>query len=373
MRLIHIADLHLGRTLGEVSLLEEQRYALGEIERLCAQNEVDALLIAGDIYQRAAPQAEAMELFDSFVSALTAKGVKIFAISGNHDSAQRVSYFSQLIKNSGVYMSERFEGKLQTVECADEHGKIYIHLLPYIRPVHVRVCYPDEEIAAYTDAVKTVIAHSPVDFSKRNILLAHQFITGGEMAGSEEKTVGTLDNVDASVFDGFDYVALGHLHRPQKIGREGMRYAGSILKYSFSEADDKKSAVLIDLGKKGEMTTTLLPIPFKRDVKKIEGLYGELMEHPYTEDHVWLCLKDEDVPPDAQRMLKTVFPHMRRLTVDNSKTKLDRDISGAESVQDLDAEALFKDFYAEQNNGQCPGEAQLKLFRSLFTWEEKKA
>ena len=193
------------------------------------------------------------------------------------------------------------------------------------------------------------------------------------MAGSEEKTVGTLDNVDAGVFKNFDYTALGHLHRPQKLPDGSGRYAGSPLKYSFAEANDRKSVVLVDLKEKGRVETTLLPIPFRRDVRRIEGLYADIMAQPYSEDYTWISLTDEDVPVDATRMLRTVFPNITRFTINNSKTKVDLDISGTENVRDLDAESLFSDFYAEQNNGIKPGEAQLKLFRKLFTWEEKQS
>ena len=373
MRFIHTADLHLGRMLGDVSMLEDQRQALIEIASLCRAHKADALLIAGDVYQRSAPQAEAMELFNDFVSGLVDDGIRVFAISGNHDSAQRISYFSRLIRKSGVYVSENFEGKLQSIPMRDEYGEITVHLLPYIRPSNVRLCYPEEKIDSYTDAVKRVVEKSNVDFSARNVLVAHQFITGGEMAGSEEKTVGTLDNVDLSAISGFDYVALGHLHRPQRLGSEAVRYAGSPLKYSFGESNDKKSAVLVELRQKGDMEITLLPIPFQRDVRRVEGAYADLMAMPYSEDYLWVSLTDEEVPVDAGRMLKTVFPNLRHFTVSNSKTKLDMDISGAESVADLDAEGLFSDFYAEQNNGVRPGEAQMALFKKLFTWEEKRA
>ena len=372
MRFLHIADLHLGRMLADVSLIKEQKAVLDEIVKLSTEHDADAVLIAGDVYQRAAPQAEAMELFDGFISKLCALGKRVFAISGNHDSAQRISYFSKLIQNSGVYVSEKFEGRLQRIELQDEYGKLYVHMLPFIKPVNVKLKYPEAEINTYTDAVRTVLSQSGVDFTKRNILIAHQYITGGEMAGSEEKTIGTLDNVDADVFEGFDYVALGHLHRAQKMEKNAVRYAGSPLKYSFSEISDRKSAALVELNEKGDVNVKLLLIPQSMELRRLRATVKELMDMPYSEDYIWAEVTDEEVPVDAQRMLRTVFPNLLRFAVNNSKTKTDMDVSGAESVKDLDAEALFRDFYAEQNNGVFPGEAQMDLFRELFTWEEKE-
>ena len=300
MRFLHIADLHLGRSLGDVSLLDDQKQVLWKILQLCLDHSVEAVLIAGDIYQKAAPQAEAMALFDGFVSALTSRGILVFAVSGNHDSALRVSYFSGLLQKSGVYLTNPFDGKLQSVEVQDSYGPILIHLLPYIRLSSVRLRYPDLKIDSCTDAVRTLIEASNVDFSGRSILLAHQYITGGEMAGSEERIIGTLDNVDAGVLKDFDYVALGHLHRPQKIGCETVRYAGSPLKYSFAEADDRKTAVLLDLKEKGKAHITLLPIPSIRDVRQLKGNYQNLMEQPYSEDYLWITVHDELVPPYAR-------------------------------------------------------------------------
>ncbi len=373
MRLLHTADLHIGRMFGEINMMKDQARMLDTLAKMAADNKVQAVLLSGDVYQRQAPQADAMELFDSFVSQISDAGIKLIMISGNHDSAQRISYFSRLIRKSGVYASGSFDGTLQTVTLSDEYGELDIKLLPYTRPSTVRLKYPNEKIESYTDAVKCVIERSNVDYSKRNVLMAHQFITGGEYSQSEEKLVGTLEDVNASVFEGFDYVALGHLHRPQKIGKETVRYSGSPLKYSFSEAGDVKSAVLVEIRKKGDIDIKTLPIPQPNDVRLIEGKIADIMAMPYSEDYVHVTVTDEEVPPDTRRMMSTVFKNLSRFVVNNSKTKQELEVRGAELVEDLDAESLFRDFYAYQNNGVLPGEAQLKIFKKLFDGEAKRA
>ena len=244
MKFLHTADLHIGKQLNDVSFLEDQRHILGQIASLAEQERVDAVLVAGDVYQKSSPPAEAMTLFNDFVTRLVRAGIRLFAISGNHDSDQRISYFSELIRASGVYVSERFEGSVQTIPMEDEYGPINICMLPFLRPAQVRRFHPDDKIASYQDAMRAVLMHSPVDARERNILLCHQFITGAERSDSEEASVGGLDNIDAELFDDYDYVALGHIHRPQQLLRSTLRYAGSPLKYSFSEVDHRKSVAL---------------------------------------------------------------------------------------------------------------------------------
>ena len=236
MRFLHIADLHLGKQMNDVTLLPDQEYILHQILSVAENERADAVLIAGDVYQRSSPQAEAMALLDRFISRLAEQGRQVFIISGNHDSAQRISYFSSLIKASGVYVTEAFDGRLQSVALRDREGEIIIWMLPFLRPSQVKRHLPEKKITTYQDAVEAVLRQTPIDPKKRNILLCHQFITGCETSDSEERAVGGLDNIDASVFDAFDYVALGHIHKPQKVRRDTLRYAGSPLKYSFSEA-----------------------------------------------------------------------------------------------------------------------------------------
>lgn len=369
MRFLHIADLHIGKRLSEVSMLEDQQFILKQLIALAESESVDAVLIAGDVYQRSSPQSEAMSLFNDFVTALAAAGRQIFVISGNHDDSRRISYFSALLRRSGVYVSEGFDGSLQRVTLSDEHGEIDVHLLPFVKPVQVRRALEDESIQTSGDAVAAIVEKSVVDRSKRNVLLCHQFIVGGESSQSEELNVGGLDGIEASLFEDFDYVALGHLHKPQQLGRDTLRYAGSPLKYSFSEIDHEKSAAIVDMGMKGDVSVRLVPLRPLRELREARGSLAELMAAPYSEDYMRLTVTDELVPPDARVSLSTVFPNMLRFAVHNSKTCEEAEVSGADSIENKSVEELFTDFYTLQNNGQPPGEAQLELLRELLSEE----
>ena len=366
MRFIHIADLHIGKQLNDISLLEDQKYILDQIAQQADAEKADAVLIAGDVYQRSSPQAEAMALFDAFITRLTDAGKKVFIISGNHDSALRISYFSSLLKQAGVYVSEQFEGTLQSISLKDADGEIVIHLLPFLRPSAVKRWLPEEKIITYQDAVEAVLRNSPIDKNKRNILLCHQFITGCETSESEEKTVGGLDQINASVFDGFDYVALGHIHKPQHILRDTLRYAGSPLCYSFSETGHKKCVTLADVQEKGRVTVKKLPLYPLHEMRTVEGMLSELLRMDYSEDYVWVTVHDEIVPPDARVSLGTVFPNMMKFSVVNSKTKYDMDVLARESMENKTVEELFCDFYRLQNNDQMPGEMHLKVLTGIL-------
>ena len=373
MRFLHIADLHLGKQMNDVILLPDQEYVLEQIVSIAETERADAVLIAGDVYQRSAPQAEAMALFDRFVSRLASMGKKVFVISGNHDSAQRISYFSSLIRDSGVYVTEAFDGKLQSVALQDREGEIVVWMLPFLRPSQVKRFLPGERIATYQDAVEAVLRRAPVDPKKRNILLCHQFITGCETSDSEEQAVGGLDNIDASVFDAFDYVALGHIHKPQKVARDTLRYAGSPLKYSFSEANHKKSAVIVDMEEKGDMVVRTVPLYPLHDVRLLEGTVDELMRRDYSEDYLWITVHDELVPPDARVTLSTNFPNMMKFSVVNSKTKMDMDVLATQSMEEKTIQELFSDFYRLQNNDQDLSDAHRKVINKVLREMEEKA
>ncbi len=366
MKFLHLSDLHLGKQLNDLSLLADQEAILDQIISVADTENVDGILIAGDVYQRSTPQAEAMALFDSFISRLVAKEKKIFIISGNHDSALRISYFSSLIKNSGVYVSEAFDGRLQHVEMQDKDGPLVIWLLPFLRPSQVKKYLPGEKIRTYQDAVSAVIRNADIDLSKRNILLCHQFIVGSTVCDSEEHAVGGLDQIEASVFEPFDYVALGHIHRPQKLGRETLRYAGSPLKYSFSEAEHRKSVPVVDVQEKGCITVKTLPLYPIRDVRLIDGMYAEILRMPYSEDYIWITIHDELVLPDAKVSLTVNFPNMLKFSVANSKTKYDIDVLATEDMEDKTIDELFCDFYRLQNNDRLPGEAHMKVLGKVI-------
>lgn len=366
MRFIHTADLHLGKRLHDVPLLEDQIYMLDELRKLAIARGADAVMIAGDVYQSSSPPSEAMSAFDGFVTALAAAGIRVFAVSGNHDSERRVAYLASLVRGSGIYVSERFTGTLQQFTMEDEHGEIVVSLLPFIKPINVRRCYPEETIESYQDAAAAVLRHSPIDTAKRNILICHQFITGAQTAGSEELSVGGVENIDAALFKDFDYVALGHIHRAQRVGRETVRYAGSPLKYSLAEAAHKKSAAVVDMGAKGDVKIELVPLTPLHDVREVEGYLDEIMRMPYSEDYVRVTVRDELVPPDARVTVTTVFPNLLRFEVRNSKTGEAAETSDAQDVEDKSVEELFRDFFSLQNNGAQPDEEQLALIREVL-------
>ena len=372
MRFLHLADLHLGRQLNDWSLLDDQKAVLEQILSVADSEKIDAVLIAGDVYQRSSPQAEAVALFDSFVSRLAVTGRKVFVISGNHDSAQRISYFSSLIRSSGVYVTEAFDGTLQSVPLRDRDGEIVVWMLPFLRHSDVRRRLPGEKAATYQEAVEAVLRQTQVDPSKRNVLICHQFITGCETSDSEERAVGGLDNIDASVFDAFDYVALGHIHKPQKVLRETLRYAGSPLKYSFSEADHKKSAVVVDMREKGDIQVRTVPLYPVHDLRLIEGKLDDLKNMPYSEDYVWITVHDELPPPDARVTLSVTFPNMMKYSVVNSRTKDDVDVLASGSVEDKTTAELFSDFYRLQNNDREPGEMHMKVLEKVLRELEEK-
>ena len=362
---MHTGDLHLGKQIGEVSLIEDQGYILDQMTEVAKREKADGVLIAGDVYQRSAPQAEAMELFDRFVTELAGMGMKVFVISGNHDSELRISYFARLVKRAGVYVSEKFEGSMGRVTLKDEYGEVDVWMLPFIRPSRVKPYLPEERIVTYQDAARAVIRNCDVDSRRRNVLLAHQFITGCETSESEERAVGGLDNIDAAVFEDFDYVALGHIHKPQRVSRDTLRYSGSPLKYSFSEAGHKKSVAIVDVEEKGSVRVRTVPLMPIRDMRTAEGTMRELVDMPYTDDYMWVTVKDDTVPPDAKWALRANFPNMLRFSVDNARQRYDRDVSGGESVENKSFMELFTEFYREMNNGVDPAQDRMKVMEKV--------
>jgi len=367
MKFLHLADLHIGKRFHEVSLLADQDYILAQIAELAATHGVDAVLIAGDIYQKSMPSAEAMALFDAFLARLTAAGIKVYAISGNHDSEQRIAYFSSLIKAAGVYVSEGFDGTLQQHTLTDAYGEICISMLPFLKPVQVRRHYPQEDIETYEEAVKAVLAHSEIDPAKRNILIAHQFITGASTSDSEELVIGGLDQISADLFADFDYVALGHLHGPQQIRRETLRYAGSPLKYSFSEVHHHKSVPLVEFREKGSLEIQLLPLQPRREVRELTGTLSQILSMEPSDDYVHVTITDELVSPDARNDVQVIFPNLLKFGVRNSRTETMQDVSPEEMVEQRNMEQLFDSFYRYMNADVPPTEAHFELLREVLT------
>lgn len=375
MKIIHTSDLHLGKRINEFSMLDDQRYILEQIVQICEREQADVLLLAGDIYDRPIPSAESVMVFDAFLSELSARNVSVCAVSGNHDSAERIAFGSNLMKASGVYFSGVYDSHTQKVLLNDEFGEVVIYLLPFVRPSVVRRGLGIEEIESYEDAVREAVVHMDVDQSKRNILVAHQFVTGAGRCDSEEIVVGGLDNVDALVFNPFDYTALGHIHSPQNI-TDTVRYCGTPLKYSVSEADQEKSVTVIEMGKKENLEIRTVPLVPKHDLRKIRGSYMEVTARTFyqntnTEDYVQITLTDEEDIPDGMQKLRTIYPNLLSLEYDNHRTKLLQSVLPQESVKEKTPEELFDALYQSQNN-QLMSEEQSRFIRKLIKQLEEE-
>ncbi|MCR5156158.1 MAG: exonuclease SbcCD subunit D [Butyrivibrio sp.] len=355
MKLLHLSDLHLGKRVNKFSMIEDQKYILKELLTIVNEQKPDGILIAGDVYDKSVPSEEAMKLWDEFLVSLADKKVPVFAISGNHDSAIRFSDHGQFANLAGIHLSPVYEGKADCFTLEDDNGPVNIYLLPFIKPVIMRALFPDEEIGDYTDACRVAVEKMQVDEGARNILVAHQFVTGAARCESEEVSVGGLDNVDSSVFDAFDYVALGHIHGKQRIGRDTLRYCGTPLKYSFSEKDHKKSVTVVEMGPKGDVKISEIPLVPKRDLREIRGTYEEITnkknyEGTNLEDYIHVVLTDENDVIDAAAKLRVIYPNLMKLTYDNKRTQSQQIIEDAQDVERKSPLELFEEFYEKQNN-----------------------
>ena len=378
MRFLHLSDLHLGKRVNEFSMLEDQAYILKEILNIIDEQKVEAVLIAGDIYEKVIPSAEAVRLLDDFLTRIAARELPVFLISGNHDSAERVAFGSRLMSSRQIYLSPVFESDVEPITISDRYGEIHIYMLPFVKPSLVKRVYPEEEIITYQDAVNAAVQHMQIDTDKRNILLAHQFVTGAARCDSEELSVGGLDDVDASIFDGFDYVALGHLHGPQKIGKETVRYSGTPLKYSFSEANQKKAAVIVDVEEKGKINIQQIPLVPKHDMREIRGTYMEVTALDFykdmkTDDYLYITLTDEEDIPDAIGKLRTIYPNIMKLSYDNLRTRAAVTVRGTAEVEEKSPMELLKEFYELQNNQPMTDE-QEEIARGMMEeiWEDER-
>ncbi len=370
MKFFHLSDLHLGRRMYEFSLMEDQTYILDEILRLTDKESPDAVLLAGDIYDRAVPSAEAVELFDRFLCALAERRVPVLAISGNHDSPERIAFGAHLMAPSGVFLSPVYGGTVEPVTLSDAFGEVRFYLLPFVKPSNVRRFYSDAGIESYTDAVRCAVEHMEVDTSVRNVLITHQFVTGAVRSESEDITVGGTDNVDAAVFDAFDYTALGHLHSAQKIGRETLRYSGTPLQYSFSERG-QKSVTVVELREKGNVTVSALPLAPLRALREIRGSYSELtLRENYagtnTGDYIHAVLTDENDVPNALARLRSIYPNLMRLDYDNLRTRSSAVLLAEERQEKLTDTELFAELF-EKQNGQKMTAEQSAYAEAVFT------
>ena len=376
MKFIHLSDLHLGKRVNEFSMIEDQAYILKKILGIIRDEEPDGVLIAGDIYDKSIPSVEAVGLFDDFLKRLAGQKVPVFIISGNHDSPERLAFGAELIKLSGIHISPAYSGRVEPISLKDNYGAVHIYMLPFIKPVHVRSVFPVETVESYTDAVRAAISHMDIQESERNILVTHQFVTGAQRSDSEDICVGGADNVDVSVFDGFDYVALGHIHGPQSAGRESARYCGTPLKYSFSEANHHKSVTILELKEKGNLVIRAVELSPLRDMRELKGTYEELTnrknyEGTRVDDYLHITLTDEEDIVDAMGKLRVIYPNLMKLDYDNRRTRENRELTGGETEESRTPLELIMDFYEKQNN-QPMNEKQKALVSELMekVWEE---
>ncbi|MBR2211036.1 MAG: exonuclease SbcCD subunit D [Fibrobacter sp.] len=395
MKFIHTADLHIGKSVCEHSMLDEQRFILASILDVVKREKPDAFLVAGDVYDKSVPSAEAVAVLDDFLVRLSETGTKVFVLSGNHDSAERIAFGGRLMAGRGVYMSPVYSGAFTPVTLKDESGEVDVWMLPFVRPATVRACLESDEdrtqVTDYTSAMRMAIAQMKLTANRRNVLLAHQFVTGAERSDSEEN-VGGLDNVDASVFEGFDYVALGHIHKPQNVacdesGNARVRYSGTPLKYSLSEASHKKSLTVIELGVKAktglaDIDVREIPLTPEHDVREIRGTFAEVVSPEFQrkqladgfklDDYVYVKLTDENDVPDAALKLRGIYPNMMMLDYDNERTRNQKIVVGEGKVDQKTPMQLFGEFFSDMTKREL-NEEESEFVRDMIEsiWEEK--
>lgn len=370
MRFAHISDLHIGKRVNEISQLADQQYILDKIISIIEEQRIDAVLIAGDVYDKSIPSAEAVALCDDFLTKLSNTGKHVFIISGNHDCEERIAFAGRIMEQLNIHIAPVFEGRVNKYSLAED---IDVYLLPFIKPIGIKQYYPDCEINNHNDAVKAVLSHTEVNKEHFNILVAHQFVTGALRSDSEETYVGGLDNVDSSVFDSFDYVALGHIHRPQHISRETIRYSGSPLKYSFSEANHQKSITILDVNN-NNINISEIPLEPLHDLRDIRGTFHQIMSTAghnteNTLDYVRIILTDEDDIPEAINRLRAVYPNIMRLEYDNKRTGKYNNIMIYESTEQKSHYDLFAELYELQNNSPLSEEQSIyvkELLEEVF-------
>lgn len=356
MKLLHIGDLHLGKSLGDYDLKDDQEYILDRLIAIADEQGVDAVLIAGDVYDKSVPSEAATAMLDSFLSRLARQNINTYLISGNHDSDERLNYGSRLFESNHIYISTKYDGSLNKYTLHDGAVEADIYLLPFIKASHVRRAWPEEAIESYDDAVRVVIEKTDIDRSRCNILVAHQFVTGKKdpaLGGSEglgTQSVGLVEKVGYDCFEVFDYVALGHIHSPQRVGREEVRYSGSPLKYSLSEVNNEKSVPLITIDGSG-VRVELIPLKPLRDVRHLRGEMRKILEDPevqaYTDDYIYVTLTDEEPENDVMGIIRQTFSRTVKIDYDNSHTREIEQVDISKIADDRPYEDLIGDFYRQ--------------------------
>lgn len=375
MKLLHLSDLHIGKRVNEFSMIEDQRYILTKILNIIDDEKPDAILIAGDVYDKSVPSAEAVEVLDGFITDIANRNVPTFIIAGNHDSAERMAFASSLIESTGICFSPVYNGTVEPKVLNDKYGNVNIYMLPFIKPIAVKQAFGIEDSINHSQAVQIAIDNMNIDQSQRNIIVSHQFVSGASTCDSEELSVGGADSVSTSVYDAFDYVALGHIHGPQRVTRDTIRYSGTPLKYSFSETNHHKSVTVVELEQKGVINIRTVPLDPKRDMVEIKGAYDELMNKSFydslnLDDYYHITLTDENDVPDAVSKLRTVYKNIMRLDYDNNRTRSSASLSGADDIEKKQPIDLVSQLY-EMQNGVPMTDEQAELVSSLIEkiWE----
>ena len=378
MKLVHLSDLHLGKLVSGFSMVADQQYILKQIEEIIEAERPDAVLLAGDLYDKSVPSAEAVRMLDHFLTWLAERRITTIAISGNHDSAVRTAFASAILAQEGIHMAPVYDGHIEPILLQDAYGEVAIYSLPYIKPIHVRQAFPEEEAGDYDQALRVAVSHIPLSGARRNVLLTHQFITGASRADSEEMAVGGLDQVDGEVFAAFDYVAAGHLHRPQNLQNGRIRYCGTPLKYSFSEERDAKSVTVVELGEKGDRRVRTVPLSPLHDMRTLRGSYHDLMrpasyQGAGQEDYLRIVLTDEEEILNGFGRLQTAYPNLMKLEYDNRRTRAQDRGEEVPAGKDKRPSEWFAALY-EKQNGEPMRPAQEALLKGLIEeiWEEKE-
>ena len=377
MKLIHLSDLHLGKRVHEVSMLPEQLLILNHILQIVDEEQPQALMICGDVYDKTVPSGEAVTAFDDFLCRLAQRKLPVFIISGNHDSPERLAFGGRLMDLSGIHFSPVYSGDIRPITLRDEYGPVHFWLLPFLKPAHIRRFSPEEAPESYTDALRVAIGRMAIDAKERNVLLTHQFVAGAATCESEELSIGGTDCVDAEVFSDFDYVALGHLHGPQNVLSPRIRYCGTPLKYSFSEAHHHKSVTVAELGDKGDLQIRLRPLIPLHDLREIRGTYREVTAKSFyegtpTEDYLHITLTDEEDVPEAMGRLRVIYPNLLKLSYDNARTRSNTVLDAAADVRRKSPLELFGELYEKQNN-QPLSDVQRQYLLGLIEsiWEDE--
>ncbi len=377
MKILHLSDLHIGKRVNEFSMIEDQKYILNQVIDIIKKQKIEIVLIAGDIYDKSIPPTEAVSVFDDFIYELKKMEVKVLAISGNHDSQERLAFCSRILDDSNIYISPAYEGDIKSVEIEN----IKFSLVPFVKPSIVRAyCseYEKEKINSYTDALKYIIDKIEIDENMVNILIGHQFVTGAIKSDSEDISVGGTDNVDGNIFEKFDYIALGHIHRSQKVLFDKMRYSGTLLKYSFAESKHRKTLTIVDVeSETKKIDISEIELKPLRDLREIKGKYMDITDKSYyentnTDDYIHITLTDEEDIIDGIVKLRTIYPNIMKLDYDNTRTKMSGSISNIEYVESKTPFELFADLYNIQNNDEMTKEQQ-EYVKSIIekVWEEK--